>query len=167
MTERRQTRRRTIPFLRGGVLQVGDRSHIVTVVDLSPDGAYLATRVPVAPGQNPRLKTVLPRSGRQVTLPCEVVWRNDRFDPATGRPAGMAIRFIKTDEKVQQHLETLTVEGLLPVATGGNQERYEYRVVDRAAFEVEDLNRLGLDGWQLATAVPLAEGLRLVLARRL
>ncbi len=167
MTERRQVRRRTIPFLRGGVLQVADRSHIVTIVDLSPEGAYLATRVPVAPGQNTRLKTVLPRSGRQVTLPCEVVWRNDRFDPATGRPAGMAVRFIKADEKVQQHLETLTVEGLLPVATGGTGERFEYRVIDVPALEVAELNRLGMDGWLLTSTLPLESGWRLVLGRRL
>jgi hypothetical protein len=167
MTERRQARRRTIPFLRGGVLQIADRSHIVTIVDLSPEGAYLATRVPVPPGESPRLKTVLPRSGRQVTLPCEVVWRNDRFDPTTGRPAGMAVRFLKADEKVERHLRTLTEEGLLPAAAGTSQERFEYRVLDAPSVEVEDLNRLGLDGWQLSATLPADAGLRLVLARRL
>jgi Tfp pilus assembly protein PilZ len=167
MSERRRSRRRTIPFLRGGVLQVGERSHIVTIVDLSPEGAYLASRVQVAPGRDVRLKTVLPRSGRQVTIPCEVVWRSTRFEPTTGRPAGVAVRFVAKDEKVQRHLETLSDEGLLPLAVSATQERFEYRFVDVPELDLDDLNRMGRDGWALVSTEPQPAGLRLLFRRRI
>jgi len=167
MTERRRVRRRTIPFLRGGVLQIGERSHIVTIVDLSPEGAYLASRVQVAPGRDVRLKTVLPRSGQQVTIPGEVIWRSSRFDPATGRPAGLAVRFLDKDEKVRRHLEMLSDEGLLPIPPALAQERYEYRLVDQPELDADDLNRMGRDGWALVQTLRHADGLRLIFRRKL
>jgi hypothetical protein len=167
MKERRQVRRRTMPFLRGGVLQVGEREHIVTIVDLSPEGAFLATRVDVRAGKDVALRAVLPRGGRQVTLPCEVVWRNARFDPKTGRPAGMAVRFIGPDDQVRRHLDGLSLEGLYPAAITGTRHRYEYRIIETSDVDVSELNRLGHDGWALATTIPREHGTRLVLYRRL
>jgi Tfp pilus assembly protein PilZ len=167
MNERRGVRRRTLPFLRGGVLHVGQRSHIVTIADLSPGGAYLATRVDVPDGEDVRLSTVLPRTGSQVTLPCEVVWRNDRFDPDTGRPAGMAVRFVRNDDTTQQHLESISAEGLFPLPVALARDRIEYRVVEKPELDVEELNQLGRDGWTLASLSPSPERLRLIFYRRM
>jgi hypothetical protein len=46
-------------------------------------------------------------------------------------------------------------------------EHFEYRLLDRRTLDVQELNRLGLDGWQVVSAFPAGEGLRLVLLRRL
>ena len=167
MNERRQTRRRTIPFLRGGVLQVAGREHIVTIVDLSPEGAYLATRVDVPAGQSLTLKTVLPRSGQQVSLPCELVWSNKRFEPGTGRPAGMAVRFRHDDPAVRSHLKLFAEEGPFPSAVTAAMDRYEYRLIDVAEIDALELNRLGRDGWVLSTALPQGTSWRLILVRKL
>jgi Tfp pilus assembly protein PilZ len=167
MNERRRARRRTIPFLRGGVLHVGQRDHIVAIVDLSPEGAFLATRVEIPQGQEVRLTAVLPRSGRQVTLPCEVVWRNDRFDADTGRPAGMAVRFSGKDEPVRQHLESISEEGLFPLPISATRDRFEYRMVEKADIDLNDLNDLGRDGWALTAAITDGAVCRLVFCRRL
>jgi hypothetical protein len=167
MNERRRVRRRTIPFLRGGVLHVGQTSHIVTIVDLSPEGAFLATRVDVPAREEVRLTTVLPRSGSQVTLPCEVVWRNDRFDAETGRPAGMAVRFVGDTSAGQQPLEAFSTEGLYPLPVTAVRDRLEYRILDKPDLDAEELNQLGRDGWALASVLPAAGRLRLILSRRL
>jgi hypothetical protein len=167
VNERRQTRRRTIPFLRGGVLRVAGREHIVTIVDLSPEGAFLGTRVDIPPDQPLSLKTVLPRSGRQVVLPCELVWSNSRFDPTTGRPAGMAVRFTHDDPVIRGHLEIFSEEGPFPSPTTVATDRHEYRLIEVAEILADELNRLGRDGWMLAAALPQPQGWRLVLMRRL
>lgn len=167
MSERRQTRRRTIPFLRGGVLQVAEREHIVTIVDLGPDGAFLATRIDIPPGQPLSLKAVLPRTGRQVALPCEVVWSNANFDPATGRPAGMAVRFLLDDPDIRAQLDVFSEEGPFPVPTSVSMDRYEYRLIEVATIEADELNRLGRDGWALSAVLPQGQLWRLVLVRKL
>ena len=167
MSERRQSRRRTIPFLRGGVLRVAGREHIVTIVDLSPEGAYLATRVDVPAGQPLSLKAVLPRSGRQVSLPCALVWSNKRFEPGTGRPAGMAVRFLHDDPAVRGHLELFAEEGPFPSAVTAAMDRYEYRLLEVTEIDAEELNRLGRDGWVLSAALPRGKAWRLVLMRKL
>jgi hypothetical protein len=167
MNDRRQTRRRTIPFLRGGVLQVAEREHIVTIVDLGPEGAFLATRVDVPADQPLRLKTVLPRSGRQVALPCEVVWSNNSFDPATGRPAGMAVRFLLDDPAIRSQLEVFSEEGPFPSPATLSMDRYEYRLIEVTDIDADELNRLGRDGWLLSTALPQGASWRLILLRKL
>ena len=45
--DRRRVRRRTLPFLRSAVLELPEQSHIVVLADLSVEGAFLTTRVPV------------------------------------------------------------------------------------------------------------------------
>jgi hypothetical protein len=169
MKERRQVRRRTMPFLRGGVLQVGDRAHIVTIVDLSPEGAFLATRADVPVVQDLALRTVLPGTGRQVRLPCELVWRSERADPRTGRPAGMAVRFVQPDEQARRRLGAISTEGLYPSAVSRTVDRFEYRILDKdqPELDTEELNSQGHDGWALASVLPREGGLRLVFCRRL
>lgn len=167
MNERRRSRRRSIPFVRSAVLEVDGRSHIVALLDLSPEGAFLSTRTAIDPKQSLCLRIVLPRRGREVALPCELVWRSDRFDPASGRPAGVAVRFHGLDAAVIRRVEEFALEGFLPVPEPVPAAHYEYRVLERKDVDVEELNRLGRDGWKLASALPSASGLRLVLLRRL
>jgi len=167
MKERRNARRRRLPFVRGGVLEAGGRNHIVSVTDLGPQGAFLATRVAVPVGGRAVLRMVLPSGGREVGLPCEVVWRAE--SPATPtRITGLAVRFVDLDSKTARHVAESAEEGLrsmtpLPAAA----QRYQYRIIEAPDLEEEELNRLGLEGWRLTTAVPSARGVRLVLSRRL
>jgi hypothetical protein len=167
MNERRQARRRTIPFVRSAVLEVDGRSHIVAVLDLGPDGAFLQTRTTVELSQTLHLRIVLPRSGQEVKIPCQLVWRSDRFDASTGRPAGLAVRFHGLDASVIRRVEEFALEGFLPMPEPVPGAHYEYRVLDRPQVDAEELNRLGLDGWRLASALPAPAGVQLILLRRL
>ena len=156
-----------MPFLRSGVVELDGRQHIVVVSDLGPEGAYLSTRLAVEPRKALHLKMVLPRDGREVLLPCRVVRRTDRHDVATGRPPGIAVRFEGLDASVLRRVEEFAMDGFLPSAQPAPREHFEYRVLDRPDAEADELNRLGLDGWALATALPSGTGVRLVLLRRL
>jgi Tfp pilus assembly protein PilZ len=165
--ERRRARRRSIPYVRSAVLEVTGRSHIVAVLDLGPEGAFLQTQAKADVGQRLLLRIVLPRHGRQEPLPCQVVWRSDQFDVATGRPAGMAVRFTGLDAGVIRRVEEFAIEGFLPGADPPPQAHFEYRLLVRPTVNAEELNQLGLDGWQLSGVVPQASGVQLVLHRRL
>lgn len=166
MNERRRARRRRLPFVRSGVLVVEARSHIVAVLDLSPEGAFLSTRVDLPAGREVELRLVLPRAGGESRLPCTVVRRSERFDPASGQPAGLAVRFHGLDAGVIRRVEELAAEGFLPAPDPTPAEHFEYRVLERDALDEAELNRLGLDGWGL-TAVVRDGVYRLVLKRRL
>jgi PilZ domain len=167
VNDRRRGRRRSIPFVRSAVLEAGGRNHIVALTDLGPDGAFLSTRITLDATLPLRLRLVLPRDGREVSIPCKVVWRSERFDGATGRPAGIAVRFLGLDASVVRRVEEFSMEGFLPSSDPIPVEHFEYRIVERPALGVEDLNRMGLDGWELAATLPSNEGVRLVFLRRL
>jgi hypothetical protein len=167
VNDRRSARRRSLPFVRSAVLQVGDRDHVVVVTDLSADGAFLSTRIALDPSERLRLKVILPRDGREVVIPCRLVWRSERFDPDTGRAAGIAVRFGELDEAAQRLLDAYSREGPVPQADPAPADRFEYRVLERPVLDVEELNRLGLDGWELAAAWPDGNVVRLVLLRRI
>lgn len=167
MNERRSTRRRRLPYVRSGVLVVEGRSHIVAVVDLSPEGAFLATRIPLAAGCPVELRLVLPRASGESRLPCTVVRRSERFDPASGQPAGLAVRFHGLDGAVVRRVEELAAEGFLPAPEPTPADHFEYRVLEREALDEAELNRLGLDGWELSAVVHDGHAFRLVLQRRL
>jgi len=167
MKDRRRVRRRSIPYVRSAVLEVGSRAHIAAVTDLSPEGAFLTTRVPLGANDKVRLKIVLPRDGREVAIAGQVVWRSERFDAATGRPAGVAVRFLGADAATIRRVEEFSAEGFLPGPGPTPSEHFEYRVIEREILDAEELNRLGRDGWMLVTALTSAPGIRLVLMRRL
>jgi hypothetical protein len=166
MMERRITGRRSLPFVKSAVLQLAEREHIITVFDLSPEGAYLATRLAVAPGTQMTLRIVPPRAGQTVSVPCRLVWRNERADPATGRPAGLAIRFEKLSAEVRKMLESYAVRGLPGKERVAKRERFEYRLLDSPGLDVKDLNALGDEGWRLATVLEGAKVRRLLLMRK-
>jgi hypothetical protein len=166
MMERRITRRRNLPFIKSAVLRIGEREHIITVFDLSPEGAYLATRLAPPIGSPMTLKMVPPTAGQTVAVSCRLVWRNERADPATGRPAGLAIRFEKLSEEVRDMLEAYAVRAHSAKEHPGKRDRFEYRLLDRDALDAKDLNALGEDGWQLVAIVGAPKIERLVLMRR-
>jgi hypothetical protein len=170
VNERRQSRRRSLPFVRSAVLEVGDASHIVLLSDLSTDGAFITTRLPFAIPDPPpplRLRMVIPRDSRDAALACELVWRSERFDATTGRPTGLAIRFRDMDAETFRRVEDFAREGFRPSAAPTPLEHYEHRILERPTVDVSDLNRFGQDGWQLVTIVPAEHGFKLVLVRRI
>jgi hypothetical protein len=167
VNDRRSTRRRNLPFIRSAVLEVGGRGHVVVVTDLSADGAFLSTRIAIDPSKSLRLKVILPRDGREVVIPCRLVWRSERFDPDTGRAAGIAVRFDELAGPARRLLDAYSREGLVPQADPAPADRFEYRVFERPSVDVEELNRLGLDGWEVAAAWPDEAVVRLILRRRI
>ena len=167
MNDRRSTRRRSLPFVRSAVLQVGDRNHVVIVTDLSAEGAFLSTRIALDPSATLRLRVILPRDGREVVIPCRLVWRSERFDPETGRAAGIAVRFGELEDSARRLLDAYSREGPVPQVDPAPADHFEYRVFERPRLDVEELNRLGLDGWEVAAAWPDGAGVRLILLRRI
>jgi hypothetical protein len=165
-TERRGSRRRSLPYVRSAVLDLAGRSHIVALANLSPEGAFLRTQLRAAPGTPARLRLLLPWEGREIVLPCEVVRRGDAAEVGT-RARGVAIRFEPLEPAARDGVREFSAQARRPARRQPSEERWEYRVLERPTLDVEELNRLGLDGWQLAAVLPRADGLRLVLKRRL
>jgi hypothetical protein len=85
-------------------------SHIVGLVDLSEGGAYVASRAPVAPGQQIALKLLL-TLGVAVVLPAEVVRVATRREGPDAYPPGIAIRFLKMDAGLRARLARFVEEG--------------------------------------------------------
>jgi hypothetical protein len=172
MSDRRKVRRRSLPFVRSAVLEHLGKGHIVVLSDLSVDGAFLTTRAALDLGDPLktaplRLRLVVPRDSREISVPCELVWRSDRFDAATGRPAGIAVRFRDMPPEVQERVEEFAHEGFRPSAPPSPGDRYEHRVIERKTVDAAELNRFGQDGWQLVTVLPADSGWQLVLSRRI
>ncbi|MFI5183609.1 MAG: PilZ domain-containing protein [Vicinamibacteria bacterium] len=167
MNDRRLSRRRRLPFVRSGVLESAGRNHIVQVADLCPEGAFLSTRLAVEVGEKAVLRMVLPRDGREVPLPCQIVWRSEGAEARGHATAGLAVRFQGLDAAVARRVEEFAAEGLRPDPDPAPSERFEYRVIEVAELDEAELARLGLDGWRLSSALPAAQGLRLILLRRL
>jgi hypothetical protein len=96
-----------------------------------------------------------------------VLRQTPAFDATSGMPAGMAVRFRRLDAAAVRRIEEFAMEGFLPSVGPTPQEHFEYRLLERFTIDETELNHLGLDGWQLAAAVPSAKGVQLVLMRRL
>jgi hypothetical protein len=103
--ERRRHYRRKLPFGRGAVLVVGERSHIVGVADVSVTGAYLTTRAPVAAGEVHVLKILLLPSRVPVALRVEVVRVSVAEHESPDHPRGVAVRFVDLDEASRELLK--------------------------------------------------------------
>jgi len=167
VNDRRSTRRRILPFVRSAVLEAAGRNHVVVVTDLSADGAFLSTRIALDPSQSLRLKVILPRDGREVVIPCRLVWRSERFDPDTGRAAGIAVRFEELEEPARKLLDSFSREGFVPQSDPAPADRFEYRLLERPKIDAEELSRLGLDGWELTAVTADGGQVQLVLMRRI
>ncbi|MCU0241620.1 MAG: NUDIX domain-containing protein [Vicinamibacteria bacterium] len=166
LNDRRAIRRRSLPFVRSGVLETKDQSHIVAVLDISTQGAFLSTRTAIETEGPLHLMMVLPRGGHTVRLPCRLVRRSERFDARSGQPAGLAISFEKLDAEIQRQVAAFSEEGPFdsePPAL----DTIEYRLLQCADIDIEELNRFGHDGWTLASTLADEKGYRLILYRRL
>lgn len=147
------------------MLEVGGRKHVVAVADLSAEGAFLSGGAAVEAGDALVLRMILPRDGREVTLPCRAVRSVQR--PAPGHTSGIAVRFVGLEASVIRRIEEFAMEGFLPATEATPGAHFEYRLLERQALDAQELNQLGLDGWRLVTAIPSGDGLQLVLLRRL
>ena len=97
--EKRQWTRRALAFGRGAVLEIGDRSHIVGLGDLSEGGALLITRASAPVGETVRLRLSMIASRAEVTLPGTVV--RIVAAPSGDSQRGLGVRFDDLDDEVR------------------------------------------------------------------
>lgn len=109
--ERRRSRRRRLPFRRGAILESAVCDHLVAVMDLSVNGAYLATRASVFPGQTLSLKLMLVLGG-VLRLACEVVRVCPHRAGPDAYPPGVAVRFLDVPPAAQKRLGAFVGEGV-------------------------------------------------------
>ncbi len=165
MRERRQCRRRVLPFVRSAVLELEGKNHIVAVADISSTGAFLSTSLEANANRLLRLKVILPGETRDVQIDCRVVRRSETPDVETGRPPGLAIRFEGLEPAIRRRLEEFTAES--PVGRRpAPEEKFEYKLLERQEVEIGELNDLGHDGWRMAAALPTVSGVRMIFVRR-
>lgn len=103
-----------MPFVRSAVLEVAGRSHVVALVDLGRDGAYLSTKTSFPAAAPAVLKLVPPRQGQEVTIACQIVRGTERSDAASGRPGGVAVRFLELEVSVLRKIEEFAHQGFFP-----------------------------------------------------
>jgi hypothetical protein len=109
-SERRRNPRRKLPFGRSAVLRIGERDHVVALVDVSRGGACVATRTPIPPDAPLTLKLLLPSQGVELRLPCELV----RIIPHHyGRQPGIALRFSEVTSDALRRLDQFVESGLM------------------------------------------------------
>jgi Tfp pilus assembly protein PilZ len=89
--EKRQWFRRTLPFGWGAVLEIGGRSHVVGLRDLSEGGALVLTRAAASVGDTAFLKLSVVSRQTEAALPCTVV--RIVTAAAWGPQRGLAVRF--------------------------------------------------------------------------
>jgi hypothetical protein len=109
--ESRRAFRRKLPFGRGAVLMVGERSHIVGLADVSVTGAYLSTRAPVSAGEAHVLKLLLLPARVEVSLRAEVVRTCLAEHESPDHPRGVAVRFLDLDEGSRELLKSFVSRG--------------------------------------------------------
>jgi hypothetical protein len=109
-SERRRNPRRKLPFGRSAVLRIGERDHVVALVDVSRGGACVATRTPIPEDAPLLLKLLLPSQGVELRLPCQLV----RIIPHHyGRQPGVALRFVSVAADATRRLDQFVESGLV------------------------------------------------------
>ena len=103
--------RRKLPFGRGAVLVIGDRTHIVGLADLSVSGAYLRTVAPVAVGEAHVLRLLLLPDRTEFELKAEVVRVAQDAHESADHARGVAVRFADTDAAARQKLQAFIARG--------------------------------------------------------
>jgi hypothetical protein len=109
--ERRRALRRKLPFGRGAILQVGDRTHIVGLADVSVTGAYLTTRAPLSVGDTHRLRLLMVPERIEMALRVEIVRLAQSDHESTDHPRGVAVRFLDVDDEARQRLQEYVARG--------------------------------------------------------
>ena len=171
LSERRRARRRSMPFVRSAVLEVGRNAH----------------RGPLRPGRGRSLHhhaRALRRAGRgrpfaapapgaaagtAATWTCPASWSGaaSATTPPPGGPAAwpcVSCRRIPrctAGSKSSRPWDSGRPRRPLPPNTTSIGSS------SAATVDVADLNRFGRDGWQLVTIIPSAHGFKLILTRRL
>jgi hypothetical protein len=103
-SERRRDFRRELPFGRGAVLKVGDRSHIVGLADVSVSGAYLTTRAPVSVGETHELSLLMLPDHVEIALRVEIVRVAQQANESKRHLRGVAVRFLELDSEMKRRL---------------------------------------------------------------
>ena len=116
--ERRRAFRRKLPFGRGAVLVVGERSHIVGLADVSVTGAYLMTRAPVTAGETHALHILSAPTRAKLALKVEIVRVSLADHESPNHPRGVAVRFVDLDEAARRFLKALTAREASPPKAG-------------------------------------------------
>ena len=116
--ERRRALRRKLPFGRGAVLIVGERSHIVGLADVSTTGAYLTTRAPVGVGEIHILRLLLLPDTVEVELRAEIVRVAQADHESHDHPRGAAVRFLEPNDLAIQKLQAFVAQRM-PEKRGG------------------------------------------------
>jgi hypothetical protein len=110
-SERRRALRRKLPFGRGAILEVGERTHIVGLADVSVTGAYLTTRAPLSVGDTHRLRLLMVPERIEMTLRAEVVRVSQSEHESTDHPRGVAVRFLDVDDDARERLQVYVARG--------------------------------------------------------
>ena len=131
--ERRRPVRRKLPFGRGAVLMVAQRSHIVGLTDVSVTGAYLTTRAPSKPARPTSCGCCCPRhGGDRSARPGRARVAQEHESKHNLR--GVAVRFLDLDAIAVRKLRASSPIGtreatgrvLAPAALGGYFSRYSW-----------------------------------------
>ncbi len=110
-SERRRALRRKLPFGRGAILQVGERTHIVGLADVSVTGAYLTTRAPLSVGDTYVLRLLMVPERIEMALRAEVVRVAQSDHESTDHPRGVAVRFLEVDDDARERLQIYVARG--------------------------------------------------------
>ncbi len=110
-SERRRALRRKLPFGRGAILQIGERTHIVGLADVSVTGAYLTTRAPLSVGDTHVLKLLMVPEKIEMALQAEVVRVAQEDHESTDHPRGVAVRFLGLDDEARERLQIYVARG--------------------------------------------------------
>jgi len=110
-SERRRALRRKLPFGRGAILQIGERTHIVGLADVSVTGAYLTTRAPLSVGDTHLLKLLMVPEKIEMALQAEVVRVAQEDHESTEHPRGVAVRFLDLDDEARDRLQVYVARG--------------------------------------------------------
>jgi hypothetical protein len=110
-TERRRALRRKLPFGRGATLEIGNRTHIVGLADVSVTGAYVTTRAPLTVGDTHVLRLLMVPERIEMALQAEVVRVSQSEHESQDHLRGAAVRFLDVDADTRKRLQDFVARG--------------------------------------------------------
>ena len=109
--ERRRALRRKLPFGRGATLEIGDRTHIVGLADVSVTGAYVTTRAPLTVGDTHVLRLLMVPERIEMALQAKVVRVSQSEHESQDHLRGAAVRFLDVDADTRERLQDYVARG--------------------------------------------------------